>query len=189
VLEIHPWGSAVDDWERPDTIIMDLDPGDNVSWEAVIAAAKEVRDRLAAAGLSSFVKTSGGKGLHVVVPVEPSAGWEAAKTFTQSLAAAMATASPDRYVATMAKRARRGRIFIDYLRNDRGATAVAAYSPRALPQASVSTPLEWEELSEGLRSDRFTIINLRHRLAYLKRDPWHGLFKVKQRLPTMPSPR
>ena len=118
-----------------------------------------------------------------MVPVEPKVGWEQAKSFTTSVAAAMAADHPDRYVATVSKRARRGHIFIDYLRNDRGSTAVAAYSTRALPQASVSTPLEWDELSEGLRSDHFTVGNLRHRLAFLRRDPWHGFFNVKQRIP------
>jgi len=117
------------------------------------------------------------------VPVEPLAGWAEAKSFTALVAKAMAADRPDRYVATAAKRARRGRIFVDYLRNDRGSTAVAAYSTRALPQASVSTPLEWDELSEGLRSDHFTVGNVRHRLAFLKRDPWQGFFKVRQRIP------
>jgi bifunctional non-homologous end joining protein LigD len=164
-------------------LIFDLDPGEDVAWNAVIAAAREVRDRLESHGLKSFVKTSGGKGLHVVVPVESSAGWTEAKSFTASFARTMAADQPDRYVATAAKRARRGRIFVDYLRNDRGSTAVAAYSTRALPQASVSTPLAWDELSEGLRSDHFTVGNVRHRLAFLKRDPWHGFFKVRQRIP------
>ena len=98
----------------------------------------------------------------------------------------MARDRPDRYVATVAKRVRRGRIFIDYLRNDRGATAVAAYSTRALLPASVSTPLAWGELSEGLRSDHFTVDNLRHRLEFLKRDPWQGFFKIRQRIPVDP---
>jgi len=142
-----------------------------------------VRDRLESHGLKSFVKTSGGKGLHVVVPVEPPAGWAQAKSFAASVAEAMTADQPDRYVATLSKRARRGRVFIDYLRNDRGSTAVAAYSTRALPGASVSTPLEWDELSEGLRSDHFTVGNVRHRLAFLKRDPWRDFFKVRQRIP------
>jgi len=118
-----------------------------------------------------------------VVPIEPSAGWAEAKSFTASVARSMATDRPDRYVATTAKRARGGRIFVDYFRNDRGSTAVAAYSTRAFPQASVSTPLEWDELSEGLRSDHFTVSNVRHRLAFLKRDPWQGFFKARQRIP------
>jgi bifunctional non-homologous end joining protein LigD len=184
VVEIHPWGSRADHLEQPDRLIFDLDPGEDVPWSAVIAAAAEVRGRLETLGLKSFVKTSGGKGLHVVVPIEPpAAGWADAKSFTAAVAKAMAADRPDRYVATVAKRARGGRIFIDYLRNDRGSTAVAAYSTRALPQASVSTPLEWDELSEGLRSDHFTVGNVRHRLAFLKRDPWQGFFKARQRIP------
>ena len=133
-------------------------------------------------GLASFVKTSGGKGLHVVVPVEPRLDWDDAKAVTQSVAEKMSRDHRDRYVATMSKRARRGRIFIDYLRNGRGATAVAAFSTRARPHAPVSTPLAWEELSEGLRADHFTIDNLRERLDFLRRDPWEGFFKVKQRI-------
>ena len=183
VVEIHPWGCRADCLEQPDRLIFDLDPGEDVPWSAVIAAAREVRDRLEKSGLKSFVKTSGGKGLHVVVPIQPLAGWAEAKTFAYSVARAMAADRPDRYVATAAKRARGGRIFVDYLRNDRGSTAVAAYSTRALPQASVSTPLDWDELSEGLRSDHFTVGNVRHRLAFLKRDPWLGFFKIRQRIP------
>jgi bifunctional non-homologous end joining protein LigD len=183
VVEIHPWGSRSDRLDQPDRLIFDLDPGEDVPWSAVITAAGSVRDRLESCGLNSFVKTSGGKGLHIVVPIAPSSGWAEAKSFAASIAEAMAADQPDRYVATIAKRARRGRIFIDYLRNDRGSTAVAAYSTRSLPQASVSTPLEWDELSEGLRSDHFTVGNVRHRLAFLKRDPWQGFFNVRQRLP------
>src|SRR5258708_3843272 len=183
VVEIHPWGSRADRLDRPDRLIFDLDPGEDVPWSAVITAAGAVRGRLESLGLKSFVKTSGGKGLHVVVPVEPSAGWAEAKSFTAAIAEAMAADQPDRYVATVAKRARRGRVFIDYLRNDPGSTAVAAYSPRSSPQAPVSTPLEWDELSEGLRSDHFTVGNVRNRLAFLKRDPWQGFFTVRQRVP------
>jgi bifunctional non-homologous end joining protein LigD len=187
VVEIHPWGSRVDHMEQPDRLIFDLDPGEDVSWSEVIAAAIDVRDRLEALGLKSFVKTSGGKGLHVVVPVEPKAGWPEAKAFTAWVAESMAKEKADRYVATVSKRARRGRIFIDFLRNDRGSTAVAPYSTRALPQASVSTPIAWDELSEGLRSDHFTVANLRHRLAFLKRDPWEGFLKARQRIPAHPA--
>jgi bifunctional non-homologous end joining protein LigD len=129
------------------------------------------------------VKTSGGKGLHVVLPIEPTADWDVAKKFTQSIAETMAKAQPDRYVAIMSKTARRGRIFIDYLRNGRGATAVAAYSTRALPMASVSTPLAWDELSETIRADHFKIDNLRQRLDVLKEDPWPEFFTLRQRLP------
>jgi bifunctional non-homologous end joining protein LigD len=185
VVEIHPWGSRADRLDEPDRMIFDLDPGEEAPWSAVIEAAREIRDRLAELGLESFVKTSGGKGLHIMVPLAgaAAAGWKEMKSFAQKFAEAMARRRPDRYVATIAKRARRGRIFIDYLRNDRGATAVAAYSTRGLPQASVSTPLAWDELSEALRSDHFTVGNLRHRLGFLKDDPWPDFFNVRQRLP------
>jgi bifunctional non-homologous end joining protein LigD len=182
-LEIHPWGSRADDLDHPDRLIFDLDPAEDVPWSAVIAAAHDVRARLDELGLQSFVKTSGGKGLHIVVPLEPVVGWDDAKAFTLRFAEAMARSHPDRYVAIASKRARVGRIFVDYLRNDRGSTAVAAYSTRALPQASVSTPLAWDELTEALRADHFTVGNIRHRLDFLKSDPWPGFFTLKQRIP------
>jgi bifunctional non-homologous end joining protein LigD len=183
VVEIHPWGSRADRLDEPDRLIFDLDPGEDVPWSAVIAAAHEVRDRLDGLGLKSFVKTTGGKGLHVMLPITPGAGWDEAKAFTKSIAEGMAKAAPDRYVATLAKKARHGRILIDYLRNDRGSTAVGAYSTRGFAQATVSTPLTWDELSERIRSDHFTVGNLRNRLEFLDRDPWDGFFKLKQRLP------
>jgi bifunctional non-homologous end joining protein LigD len=183
-VEIHPWGSLARDLERPDRLIFDLDPGEGVIWTDVIAAARALRDELETIGLASFVKTSGGKGLHVVVPVEPRISWDDAKAFTQSVAEKMSRDHHDRYVATMSKRARRGRIFIDYFRNGRGATAVAAYSTRARPRAPVSTPITWEELSEGMRPDHFTIDNLRERLDFLRRDPWEGFFKLRQKIKT-----
>lgn len=172
VLEIHPWGSTVADWERPDTIIMDLDPGEGVTWDEVITAALETRERLKSAGLGSFVKTSGGKGLHVVAPLKPKAQWPAVKTFTKSIADAMASDTPDRFVSTINKSKRRGKILIDYLRNQRGATAVAAYSTRARPGAAVSTPLSWSELSPAIGPAYFTVENLPTRLTSLKADPW-----------------
>jgi bifunctional non-homologous end joining protein LigD len=193
VAEIHPWGSTFANLEQPDRLIFDLDPGEDVPWSVVIDAAFDVRRELDELGLASFVKTSGGKGLHIVVPIEPQASWEEAKKFTQSVAETMAKARPERYVAIMSKRERRGRIFIDYLRNGRGATAVAAYSTRALPLASVSTPLAWDELGEGVRADHFRIGNLRQRLAVLKDDPWPEFFTLRQRLPlaqeVTPEPR
>ncbi len=178
VLEIHPWGSTAEDWERPDRIVMDLDPGEGVAWPTVIAAAEEVRQRLEAAGLAAFVKTSGGKGLHVVAPLKPHAEWPAVKEFTKGLAEAMAADAPDRYVATIAKAKRRGKILIDYLRNQRGATAVAAYSTRARPGAAVSTPVGWEELGPEIGPGYFTLDNLPTRLAALTADPWDGFRKA-----------
>ncbi|MGB3390946.1 MAG: DNA ligase D [Pseudaminobacter sp.] len=178
VLEIHPWGSTVADWEKPDMIIMDLDPGDGVPWDAVIAAAEETRARLREAGLTPFVKTSGGKGLHVVAPLKPKAEWPAVKDFTKGIADAMAADSPDRFVSTIAKAKRGGKILIDYLRNQRGATAVAAYSSRARPGAAVSAPLTWEELGPGIGPAYFTVENMPKRLASLRRDPWDGFRKA-----------
>jgi bifunctional non-homologous end joining protein LigD len=170
-LEIHPWGSTIADWERPDMIVMDLDPGEDVDWTAVIAAAGEVRDRLKSVGLAAFVKTSGGKGLHVVSPIKPKAEWPAVKAFTKAIADAMAADSPDRFVSTIPKAKRHGKILIDYLRNQRGMTAVAAYSTRARPGAAVSMPLAWEELSPEIGPAYFTIRNAPARLSSVA-DPW-----------------
>ena len=174
VLEIHPWGSTVSNWERPDMIVMDLDPGEGVPWQAVIDAAEETRQRLAEAGLAAFVKTSGGKGLHVVSPLKPKADWPAVKTFTKGLADAMASDAPDRFVSTITKSKRQGKILIDCLRNQRGATAVAAYSTRARPGAAVSAPLSWDELGPGIGPDYFTVDTMPTRLAALASDPWDG---------------
>jgi bifunctional non-homologous end joining protein LigD len=170
-LEIHPWGSTVTDWERPDMIVMDLDPGEDVDWPSVIAAAEEVRERLKKAGLASFVKNSGGKGLHVVSPIEPKAEWPAVKAFTKAMADSMAADSPERFVSTIPKARRHGKILIDYLRNQRGMTAVSAYSTRARPGAPVSMPLAWEELSPEIGPGYFTTRNAPARLSSVA-DPW-----------------
>jgi len=182
-LEIHPWGATLADWERPDLLVMDLDPGEGVAWPAVIAAAREVRQRLEKAGLTGFVKTSGGKGLHVVAPLEPRAGWPAAKAFSKALAEAMAADSPAHYVATISKARRRGKILIDYLRNQRGQTAVAPYSTRARPGAAVSAPLGWDELEPGIGPTYFTIANMPARLAALAADPWEEFRAAAAPLP------
>ena len=171
-LEIHPFGAPLADWERPDMLVMDLDPGEGVDWEAVIAAAREVKARLEAEGLAAFVKTSGGKGLHVCTPLVPKADWAAAKAFTKAMAEAMAADAPERFVATIAKAKRTGRILVDYLRNQRGATAVAAYSARARAGAPVSMPLGWEELGPAIGPQHFTVLNAPSRLAHLGADPW-----------------
>ncbi|MBM3577157.1 MAG: DNA ligase D [Alphaproteobacteria bacterium] len=171
-LEIHPWGSTASDWERPDVIIMDLDPGEQVEWETVIAAAEETKVRLQDFGLTAFVKTSGGKGLHVMAPVKPKAEWPQVKAFTKSIADAMSKDSPGRFVSTITKSKRRGKILVDYLRNQRGATAVAPYSTRARPGASVSVPLAWDELSPAIGPAYFTIAKTLARLDSLKSDPW-----------------
>jgi len=187
VLEVHPWGSRADHPERPDRATIDLDPGDDVPWEHMTDAALEVRSRLSDLGLQSFVKTTGGKGLHVVFPLTPKADWDTVKGFTQALAEQMAADRPDRYTANMAKRERHGRIYVDYLRNGMGATAVAAYSTRARPGAAVSTPLAWDELGPAIRGNHFTVENLPKRLAVLDVDPWEGILSLRQELPA-PEP-
>jgi bifunctional non-homologous end joining protein LigD len=184
VLEVHVWGTTIDRLDRCDRLVFDLDPGPDVEWKAVIAAARDVRERLDDLGLESFVKTSGGKGLHVVAPIT-AAPWDDAKEFSHAVALEMAADAPDRYVSKMTKSLRQGKIFVDYLRNGRGATAVAAYSSRARTGAGVSTPVTWDELKPALTADRFTVLNLRQRLARLKDDPWKGIAEVKQKLPAL----
>jgi bifunctional non-homologous end joining protein LigD len=179
-LEIHVWGSKVDDVERPDRIVFDLDPGEKVPWNAVIDAMREMRSLLEGIGLRSFPKSTGGKGLHVVVPIEPSAPWTTVKDFARTLAEVMAARQPARYTTNMAKRVRKGRIFIDYLRNDRGATAIAPFSTRARPGAPIAVPLSWSEVTEKLLPARFTIETVRARLKKMRKDPWEGFFDAKQ---------
>jgi len=164
-LEIHPWSAPADDLERPDMLTIDLDPGEGVAWEDIKTAALDVRERLELAGLAAFLKTSGGKGLHVVAPLRASADWTQTKVFTKRLAESMAHDEPRRFVAVVAKAKRRGRILVDYLRNQRGATAVAAYSTRARPGAPVSMPLRWEELEALESSAAFTLASAPERLA------------------------
>ena len=183
VLEIHPWGSRETDLEQPDIITFDLDPGPGLGWPEVIEGARFLRSRLEELGLVSFVKTSGGKGLHLVVPIQPGTGWAEAKAFARSVALDAARRRPDRFTAEMAKVKRPGRIFIDYLRNDRGATTVAAYSTRVGAGAPVSTPIRWDELNRTMTPDRYRIDNLPKRLGALKNDPWQDFFQIRQGLP------
>jgi bifunctional non-homologous end joining protein LigD len=178
-LEIHPWGSTLNDWEKPDMVNIDLDPGEGVAWQAVIAAAHEVRARMQDLGLTGFVKTSGGKGLHVVAPVKPKVEWPEVKAAMKALADAMAADSPDLYVSTITKSKRRGKILIDYLRNGRGATAVAPYSTRARPGAPVSMPLSWDELGDGIGPNYFTVENAPARIHGLDADPWADFRKAE----------
>lgn len=182
-LEIHPWGSSLSALDQPDMLIFDLDPADGVGWKAVVAGAREIRARLEAQGLVAFVKTSGGKGLHVVTPLVPQAPWEAAKAFAKALADSMAAAEPDKYIAVATKARRKGRIFIDYLRNGRGATAVAPYCPRARAGAAVSTPVSWDELGEISGPAQFTIPDVPVRLANLTADPWADFRAAARPLP------
>jgi bifunctional non-homologous end joining protein LigD len=180
VLEIHPWGTRVGRLERPDRLVLDLDPAPGLPWPRVVEAAEEARTLLRDLGLVSFVKTTGGKGLHVVVPLRPETGWDALRSLGEGIGAEMARRAPERYTINPLKTARRGRIFIDYLRNIRGATAVAAYSPRAKPGAPISTPLTWAELSAGPDPAAFTVATVPTRLATLRKDPWADFFSVDQ---------
>jgi bifunctional non-homologous end joining protein LigD len=184
VLEVHTRGSTVDDRERADRLVFDLDPGPGIGWRDVVAAARDLRARLAKLKLKTFLKTSGGRGLHVVLPIKP-APWEEAKDFCQAAAAAMAAEKPDRYTAVMSKSKRNNRIFIDYLRNSREATAIAPYSTRARPGAPVSTPIDWSELGSLKSSDQHNVKSLPRRLARLRKDPWANIGRVKQALPKL----
>jgi bifunctional non-homologous end joining protein LigD len=187
-LEIHAWGSTIDDVEHCNRIVFDLDPGDDVPWAAVNAAAKELRSRLDDLKLTSFVKTTGGKGLHVVLPTDGTP-WDDTKDFAHAMVLAMAADAPDKYVSKMTKSIRGGKIFLDYLRNGRGATSVVAYSTRSRPGAPVSTPVAWDELGPKLTPDKFTLLNFDKRLASLKKDPWADIARIKQKLPDLAGKR
>jgi bifunctional non-homologous end joining protein LigD len=182
VLEFHPWPATEKDLDFPDRLIFDLDPDPNVKWSEVIAAARELRDELDSRKLSSYVRTSGGKGLHVVVPIEPKHPWDEVKEFSREVAATLVSRAPDRYVATMTKSKRHGKLFIDFFRNTRGATAVASYSARARIGAPVCMPLRWEELGKTKSAVQYTVANTPRRLGAMKKDPWDGFFKLRQRL-------
>lgn len=180
VLELHPWGSRTDRLEQPDLMTFDLDPDPGLNFSDVVAAAREVRALLLELGLTSFVKTTGGKGLHVVVPLTRRAQWGEVKAFARALAGQLSAAAPGRYTDSIRKAQRQGRIFIDYLRNGRGATAVAAYTTRARTGAPVATPVRWEELGRLRSGAQYNVSNLRRRLAALREDPWEGFFQQRQ---------
>lgn len=187
VLEIHPWGSRSGHIERPDIITFDLDPAPGVPFERVKAAARRVRDELGADGLESFVKTTGGKGLHVVAPLRPEAGWDAVKAYCARVARRVVASDPAEYIATASKAKRTGKIFIDYLRNSRGATAIAPYSTRARPGAPVAMPLRWDELTGLESADAYTIRSAPARIARQKRDPWAAFERAARSLPDTAS--
>ncbi len=179
-LEIHPWGSSEQNLEKPDMLTFDLDPGPGIDWKDIIEGAAILKDHLDALGLQSFVKTSGGKGIHIVIPIQRRTEWTQAKDFTKKIARDLERRYPNRFIASMSKAKRKGKIFIDYLRNGRGATSVAAYSTRAREGAPVSVPIRWDELTAGIRPDSYNIENLPARLSSLTEDPWKDFFKVRQ---------
>jgi bifunctional non-homologous end joining protein LigD len=179
VLEVHPWGSRNDDLEHPDRLIFDLDPDEFLTWPTVTEAASDVRARLKKLGLTSFLKTTGGKGLHVVIPIEPKLDWADAKDFAHRFVLAMEKSNPSLYLTKMTKSARTGKIYLDYLRNERGATAVAAYSPRARAGAAVSMPLAWSELDASHRPT-FRVADFADWRARLSKDPWKAIASTRQ---------
>ena len=179
VLEVHPWGSRNDDLEHPDRLIFDLDPDESLSWPTITEAAADVRTRLKKLGLTSFLKTTGGKGLHVVIPIKPTLDWPTAKEFAHRFVLSMEKSNPHLYLTKMTKSARAGRIYLDYLRNERGATAVAPYSPRARPGCTVSMPLAWSELHSPERPT-FAVADFADWQARLKKDPWKAISSADQ---------
>jgi bifunctional non-homologous end joining protein LigD len=183
VLEIHTWNSRFRDVERPDRVVIDLDPGGRVEWLTVVEAARFVRALLEGVDLASFVKTTGGRGLHVVVPLTPKADWSVCLEFARAVGATLARLQPDRYTTRFAKSGRDAQILVDYLRNNRTNTSIAAYSTRAKSLAPVSVPLTWLELSGRRTPDRWTMTSVPARLDRLRRDPWAAYWTTRQQIP------
>ncbi len=182
VLEFHPWGATVRQPDLADRVVFDLDPGEDVAWDRVVAAARLVRKLLSQMGLESFLRTTGGKGLHVVLPLNPGCPWPQVKGFAQAFASSLAQAHPLEFIATASKARRGGLIYVDYLRNSRGATSVASYSLRARPGAPVAMPLRWTELGKLKSGHDFDIHSAPQRLARLRSDPWAGIGELRQNL-------
>jgi len=182
VVEFHPWGATTTDPEHADRVVFDLDPDDAVSWQRTVGAARDLRALLESIGLKCWLRTTGGKGLHVVAPLSPAAPWQQAKDFAHTVAALMAQAQPETFVAVAAKAKRSNRIFIDWLRNARGATSIASYSLRARPGAKVAMPLAWTELAALKSGDAFDLTKTLARLRRKRIDPWAGMASAGQSL-------
>ena len=182
VLELHTSNARIDQFEKPDRFVIDLDPAPDVPWARVVAASLAIRQRLGELGLESWVKTTGGKGLHVVVPVARRHSWDEVKEFSRALSVDVSARYPGNFLTKATIAARKGKIFLDYLRNGRGATAISAYCVRARPTAAVSVPLTWDELSPELDSNQFTPDAVAKRLKKLKKDPWAGFWTSRQTL-------
>jgi bifunctional non-homologous end joining protein LigD len=182
VLEIHTWNSTLDHLEEPDRIVLDLDPGKRVEWAQVIAAAREVRHLLTSIGLKAWVKTTGGRGLHLVVPLVPDADWSECLEFAHAIANLMVEQNPERYTTDFRKVGRDDKILIDYLRNNRTNTSICAFAVRARPGAPVSMPIEWADLKPSLQPERFTVSSTWAYLARRRTDPWRDYSHARQRL-------
>jgi bifunctional non-homologous end joining protein LigD len=182
VLELHAWGCRIDDIEKPDLMVFDLDPDESLGWAEVIAAATSLAARLEHLGLPVFTRLTGGKGVHLVIPIRRGPGWDELKAFTRAVAEAHARDAPGKFTVTVSKARRKGRIFIDYLRNGRGATAIASYSTRARPGAPVATPIRLDELGRAGGGDKYTVANLRRRLQALSADPWEDFERARVKL-------
>ncbi|MFN2602183.1 MAG: non-homologous end-joining DNA ligase [Gemmatimonadaceae bacterium] len=182
ILEIHTWNSTTKNIERPNRIVIDLDPGDRVGWKQVADAARLVRKALAALGLDSFLKTTGGRGLHVVVPLTPRANWSECLEFSRLFCQTIEQSDPKTFTTNFAKAGRGSKILLDYLRNNRTNTSIAAYSTRARANATVSVPVTWSELKPKLDSERFTIQTVFQRLVKLRVDPWNDYWTTKQKI-------
>ena len=179
-LELHSWGSTVENLECPDTLVFDLDPAPDVSILDTYCLALELRDFLSSFGLHSFPRTTGGKGLHLVVPIGAHYEWPQVKQFCRGIAVAFARDNPTKATAQLSKSKRQGRVFIDYLRNGRGATAIVNFSTRARPGAPVAAPIRWDEVSASLRPNQYTVSNLKRRLSQLRADPWGDYATLRQ---------
>jgi bifunctional non-homologous end joining protein LigD len=182
VLEIHTWGSRNESLEHPDRVVFDLDPDAAIQWKTLAETAREFKRRLAKMGLVSFLKSTGGKGLHVVVPIRPDHEWPAIKEFAHGLALKLERDNPELYVTKMTKVTRKNRIYLDYLRNDREATSVAPYSPRARSGVPVAMPLRWSELSAA-KPPSFHVLDFAKWKSRLRHDPWNEMLKIKQKIP------
>jgi bifunctional non-homologous end joining protein LigD len=183
VLEVHTWNSRYADVEHPDRLVIDLDPGESVAWPEVVGAARLVRQLMQTLGLASFVKTTGGRGVHVVVPLTPRADWQECLDFARAFAETLVRRQPRHFTAAFAKAGRSDRILVDYLRNNRTNTSVAAYSTRARPDATVSVPITWQELTALRTPDRFTMTTVVRRLARRRTDPWRAYWTTRQTIP------
>jgi len=182
-IEIHTWNSKYARVEQPDRLVLDLDPGDAVTWAAVVEAARLVRAVLASIDLESFVKTTGGRGVHIVVPLAPRAEWAECLEFARAIAVALVRRQPEMFTERFAKAGRADKILVDYLRNNRTNTSIAAFSTRERPNGTVSVPLAGNELSPARTPDRFTMATVPARVARLRRDPWKQYWSSTQRLP------